>query len=127
MIVSTKGETRKEAELLAQKGLPFLRRVSTDYATNRITTREGATPKIDPDQNFVFPILGNCLRVRAKPKSRKTQLSKVEDDTVFIDIAAPPEDNKANLELLKFLKRQTGRPCKIKSGATSKDKIVIFD
>lgn len=77
-------------------------------------------------EEVALPISNSRLSVRAKPNARKTSITKVEGSTVFIDIAAPPEDNKANLELLKFLRCHTCRSCRIQSGATSKNKIIVF-
>lgn len=74
-----------------------------------------------------LPIINSHLSVRAKPNARDTRITRIGGDTAFIDIAAPPEDDKANLELLKFLRRQTDRSCKIKSGAKSKNKLIVFD
>jgi len=74
-----------------------------------------------------LPILNSRLSVRAKPNARQTKITKIEYNVAFIDIAAAPEDDKANLELLKFLRRSTKRPCRIQSGATSKNKVIFFD
>jgi len=67
------------------------------------------------------------LSVRVKPRAKTTRVSKIEEGVAFIDVAAPPEDNKANVELLKFLRRQTGRSCRVISGQTSKRKVIAFD
>ena len=45
-------------------------------------------------------------RVKVTPKSPKTELTGTLDDgTIKIRIAAPPEKGKANKELIKFLKK----------------------
>ncbi len=41
-----------------------------------------------------------------------------------VAIAAPPEDNKANLELVKFLSRKLKKQVRIASGFGSKTKIL---
>lgn len=66
------------------------------------------------------------LGVRVKPNARETKITGYDEErkAVLIDIAAPPEDNKANLELLKFVKRKLGRAVFLKSGAASRDKIL---
>ena len=74
-----------------------------------------------------LPITNNRLSIRVKPKAKQTKITKVESGVAFIDVAAPPEDNKANIELLKFLRRHTGRPCRLVQGAASKSKVVAFD
>lgn len=46
------------------------------------------------------------LRVKVTPKSPKTELTgKLDDGTLKIRIAAPPEKGKANKELIKFLSK----------------------
>ena len=44
------------------------------------------------------------LRIKVSPNSSKTIFrSKLEDDTIKIDIKAQPEKGKANKELIKYL------------------------
>lgn len=74
-----------------------------------------------------LPIINNRLQILAKPNARKTAVSKIESATACIDIAASPERDKANIELLHFLRKLTKRSCRIVSGARSKSKIVAFD
>ncbi|MBU1018338.1 MAG: DUF167 domain-containing protein [Patescibacteria group bacterium] len=46
------------------------------------------------------------LRIKVTPKSPKTELvDTLDDGTIKIRIAAPPEKGKANKELIKFLKK----------------------
>ena len=39
-------------------------------------------------------------------------------------IKAPPEDNKANVEVVKFFSKIVGKKVKIVSGMTSKKKVI---
>jgi uncharacterized protein (TIGR00251 family) len=44
------------------------------------------------------------LDVRVRPGARRTMLKSILDDgSIKIDIAAEPEDGKANMELVRFL------------------------
>jgi len=44
------------------------------------------------------------LRIKVLPKSPKTEIvDKLDDGTIKIRVAAPPEKGKANRELIKFL------------------------
>ncbi|MFA6528330.1 MAG: DUF167 domain-containing protein [Candidatus Gracilibacteria bacterium] len=44
------------------------------------------------------------LRIKVTPKSAKTEITNTLDDgTIKIRVAAPPEKGKANKELIKFL------------------------
>jgi uncharacterized protein (TIGR00251 family) len=73
-------------------------------------------------------IKGRILKVIVKPNSPKTEFIGWDDSkqALRIAVAAVPDKNKANTELLKFLKKQTGKRCEIKSGARSRDKIIKF-
>lgn len=65
------------------------------------------------------------LRVRVTPSSSANRVLCVAGDGVLkIAIAAPPEDNKANKELLSFLKKEHGLKCVVTSGATSREKVL---
>ena len=66
-------------------------------------------------------LIGRRLSLIVKPNAHKTEI--VQESPLKIAIAAPPENDKANIELLKFLKRHLG-PVRLVSGATSRKKIV---
>ncbi len=59
--------------------------------------------------------------VSVVPNSRKFSIS-VKDGRLRIRLSSPPENNKANIELIKELERATGRGVRILSGATLKRK-----
>ena len=69
-------------------------------------------------------LVGRRLAVVVKPSAHRTEVLS-EEPVVRIAVAAPPEDNRANVELLKFLRKELG-PCRLVSGATSKRKVVEF-
>lgn len=73
-----------------------------------------------------LPIRDDHLRVKVKPNARKSEAIKVEDGVLHLAIAAQPEDGKANAEVERFLTRLTGRKARIKSGFTSKEKLVVL-
>ncbi len=65
------------------------------------------------------------LRIRAKPNARKTRVIGIlEDDSLKIEIAAPPTQGKANQELLRFLQKQLGGEAEIVSGQGQRFKMV---
>lgn len=68
----------------------------------------------------------NKLHVLVKPNAKKTEILGYdpERNAVKIAIAAPPEDNKANLELLRFLHRQLKKQVRLISGMKSKKKVL---
>ena len=60
------------------------------------------------------------------PNSQKDEIVGFdkEKDVYLIKIKAKAEDNKANIELIKFLSKALGRKVRIKSGLKSREKII---
>lgn len=73
-----------------------------------------------------LPISNARLRIKVKPNARKSAVLKIEDGILHLAIAAPPEDGRANAEVERFLTKLTGRKAVIKSGFTSKEKLILF-
>ena len=71
-------------------------------------------------------IEGNKLKVVVRPNSKKTELIEVDKvkGVVKIALKEPAENNKANFELLKFLKKHLKKEVKIKKGQNSKEKVL---
>ncbi len=67
------------------------------------------------------------IDVKVRPGAPRSIVKGTEDGVLIVDIAAPAEGNKANIELLKLLKRHFKRPCRLVSGTTSRKKQVEFD
>ena len=63
------------------------------------------------------------IKVKVKPNSGE---QKIEDkgDYFFVKVKSKAEDNKVNVELCKLLQRYFKRKVTIKSGFTSKNKIL---
>lgn len=73
----------------------------------------------------IFDIINDGkLFVRVNPNAKKNQIREIRNETLIIDIKAVPEDNKANEELLKFLKKELKTVFVIKSGKTSRNKLL---
>jgi len=66
------------------------------------------------------------IEVQVKTKSNKTDLVQ-KGDKLILSVKSLPEDNKANEEIIKFLKKNTGKNPKIISGATSRKKLIKLD
>ncbi|MBT3834994.1 YggU family protein [Candidatus Peribacteria bacterium] len=68
------------------------------------------------------------ITVKVNPGCSKTEIrEKLEDGTLKINIAAPADRGKANIELIKFLAREfsvSKNDVEIVSGKTSRDKLV---
>lgn len=71
---------------------------------------------------------GSALAVRVTPRASDNKITEVlNDGTVKIHIAAPPVDDKANQELIKFLADILGVPksrIEIVAGQTGRDKLI---
>lgn len=79
----------------------------------------------------MLDIKDEYIRIKVKPNSPKTEtISQTEDEnglTLKINIKAKPEKNKANIELIRFLSKETKIPkenIKIISGATDRTKLI---
>ena len=64
------------------------------------------------------------ININVKPNSRKAEVEKIDDSNYIVKLKSSPKNNKANLELVKILKKYFGKEIKIKSGFTSRKKVV---
>ncbi len=62
--------------------------------------------------------------VHVKTNKKEASLF-VTETTITCDLTEKPKENKANIELLKILKRHFGREVRIVKGLKSKRKIVV--
>lgn len=72
-------------------------------------------------------IKDNKLKVVVKPNSSENKAIGYDENRKAVKIAvkAPPENNKANKELIKFISKLLKKKVKIKSGLKSKEKLLI--
>ncbi len=61
-----------------------------------------------------------------KPNSKENKIEGFDSakGAYIVRIKAPAEDNKANIELVKFLKKELGKKATIISGFKSREKII---
>ena len=64
------------------------------------------------------------IEVTVKPSAKKTEILEEEGNTLIIAVKAPPQDNKANIELLKFLSKKYHCYPTIISGHHNKKKLI---
>ena len=72
---------------------------------------------------------GLRVGVRVSPSAPRTRVGGVYGDRLKVAVAAPPEDNRANGELIEALARWLDMrrdDVRIESGHTSRDKVVCF-
>ena len=60
----------------------------------------------------------NSLKIIVKPNSKKNEILgyNKEKQAIRVSIKAPPENNKANIEIIKFFNRLTKKQTKIIKG-----------
>ncbi len=64
------------------------------------------------------------IKVKVKPNSKKQEIRKINEEKYEVNLKSPAEKNKANIELIKLLKKHFKKKIKIKSGLTSKNKVI---
>ena len=64
------------------------------------------------------------IYVKVKPNSDNQEIKKISENEYFVHLKNRAEDNKANIELLKLLKRYFKKEIKIIRGLKSRDKII---
>jgi len=66
----------------------------------------------------------NKFKVIVKPNSRKTEITGEENNAIRLNVAAPADKNKANIEIVRFFTKLLKKKVGIASGLTSKEKII---
>jgi uncharacterized protein (TIGR00251 family) len=64
--------------------------------------------------------------VSVTPNSKRFSITQ-KDGRLKVLLRSPPENNKANIELVSELSKLLGRPVRIVSGLTSKKKRLAID
>ena len=62
------------------------------------------------------------IQLTVRTNAPETKITKQEGDYWKMDVHAPPENNKANLEIIKFLSKHFDIDVKILKGFTSRKK-----
>ena len=71
-------------------------------------------------------IFNNHLMIRAKPNSPKTEIIAWDDEKKLlrVNVHAKPENNEANIEIVKYFSKLLKKKVVIKSGLRSKEKLL---
>jgi len=64
------------------------------------------------------------LNIKVQPKSGRQEIKKISEKEYKVFLKKTPEDNKANKELEKILKKYFKKEAKIIKGFTSKNKTI---
>ena len=71
---------------------------------------------------LIFKVM--IIKIKVKPNSRTQEIIKIGENEYKIALKEKAEDNEANIELLKLLKRYFGKEVRIVKGVKSKNKVV---
>ncbi len=66
------------------------------------------------------------IKIKVKPNSGEQNVEEKEDFYI-VKLKSAPENNKANLELVKLLKKYFKKQVNIKSGFSSRNKVVEIE
>ena len=74
-------------------------------------------------------IAHNSITIIAHPNARKNEILAWDNERqlLLVAIAAPAENNKANIEVIKLFSRLSHKSVKIIRGLTSKKKVLRFE
>ncbi len=64
------------------------------------------------------------INVKVRPNSGKQEIREISDKEYVVNLKKPASDGKANTELLKLLTRYFKKNISIKSGLSSRKKII---
>jgi len=80
------------------------------------------------EKGILHPGVLDCqmkmINVRVYPNSGKQEVIELDNTNYKVYLKSAPEHNKANIELLKILKRKFKKDIKIVSGLSSRKKII---
>ncbi len=74
-------------------------------------------------------VSNNHLKILVKPNSNKSEITGYDENkkALRVNIAAPADKNKANIEVIKFFSKLLKKQVRIKSGLTSKEKLLKIE
>ncbi|HLD42305.1 MAG TPA: DUF167 domain-containing protein [archaeon] len=68
---------------------------------------------------------GVLLEIKVKPNSNQTRLFR-KDEGFILELKSPPENNKANIEAIRYLESLFGKEVRIIRGFKSKNKVFLL-
>ena len=63
------------------------------------------------------------IKIRVKTNSKTFKITDI-GDYLLVEVTSPAKDNKANIEIVKGLKKHFGKDVEIVKGFKSKEKII---
>jgi len=85
------------------------------------------TAKMDSEELKKY-IKDNKLKIRVNANTNKNEIICYDKNrnALKVNIKCPAQDNKANIEIIKFFSKKLNKKVRIKSGLTSKEKLLVF-
>ena len=71
----------------------------------------------------------SSINIIVKSNAKKTLIKNYdkEKDVYFVDVSKVPENNKANIEIIRFFSKLTNKNVKIIKGLKNNKKTLIFE
>lgn len=64
------------------------------------------------------------IKIKVYPKSGREEIIKISENSYKVYLKKPADDNKANIELIKLLRKHFKKNINIIKGLKSRDKII---
>lgn len=64
------------------------------------------------------------INLKVRTNAPETKITKEENNLIYLDVHAKPENNEANIEIIKFFSRLYKKPVTIIAGLRSKRKVL---
>ena len=76
--------------------------------------------------NVLDYVKNDRLKIIVKPNSKENKILSYDENkqALRVSIEAPAEDNKANIEVIKFFSKLLKKKVTIRSGLKSKEKLI---
>ncbi|GFQ69721.1 UPF0235 protein C15orf40 homolog [Trichonephila clavata] len=120
-------ETRKEFHLVPNLNLKMPKK--DNNAKGKVTNKKQETSIIEKSAVYCGSNNEIIIKIHAKPGAKESGITDVGEDSVGIQISAPPVDGAANKELIRYLGEVLNlrkSDLSLEKGSRSKDKTVII-
>ncbi len=64
------------------------------------------------------------INLKVRTSAPETRITKEENNLIYLDVKAQPENNKANIEIIKFFSRLYKKPVTIVAGLRTSKKVL---
>lgn len=99
--------------------------------TKKVICAEDSLNSAALQNSINFDKLGNILlKIHAKPGAKQNAITDIANESIGIQIQAPPIDGEANTELIKYLSKileLKKSALQLDKGSKSRDKVVIIN